>query len=253
MEGLQAPTLSAMLTERARRNLPAALLVVAPTGRRAESLAAAISSYLPTATVRTFPAWETLPHERLSPSAETVGRRLAILREIQHWTGPEPLVITASVRAALQPVAAGLGDADEIHLTIGARSHDLAEISERLVALAYHRVDLVTRRGEFAVRGGILDVFAPDGEHPVRVDFFGDEVDGIRGFSVADQRSLPGEISSVVLGPSRELLLTDSVRTAAAELADRLPGMSSMLERMAQGIPADGMESLLPVVSTVVP
>ncbi len=69
---------------------------------------------------------------------------------------------------------------------------------------------MVTRRGEFAVRGGILDVFPPDAEHPVRAEFFGDELEQLRAFSVADQRSLPGELTETAeLPPSRELLLTD--------------------------------------------
>jgi transcription-repair coupling factor (superfamily II helicase) len=70
-------------------------------------------------------------------------------------------------------------------------------IAALLVDLAYVRVDMVTRRGEFAVRGGILDVFPPVADHPIRVDFFGDEVDTIRAFSVADQRSLDGDIQNI--------------------------------------------------------
>src|SRR5690606_35578235 len=111
------------------------------------------------------------------------------------------------------------------------------------------RVDMVSRRGEFAVRGGILDVFPPTADHPLRVEFFGDEVDQIRAFSVADQRSLPGEVASVSLAASRELLLTAEVRERAGELVGRFPAMSAMLEKMSQGIPVEGMESLLPVVA----
>ncbi|MGU7740829.1 hypothetical protein ACV2XU_27725, partial [Klebsiella pneumoniae] len=93
---------------------------------------------------------------------------------------------------------------------------------------AYHRVDMVSRRGEFAVRGGILDVFPPTADHPFRVEFFGDEVDQIRAFSVADQRSLPGDVPSVSLLASRELLLTADVRARALELRDRFPALRSM-------------------------
>jgi transcription-repair coupling factor (superfamily II helicase) len=228
--------------------------VIAPTGRRAESLGPALAAVLPDAEVLHFPAWETLPHERLSPSAETVGRRLDVLRRVAAWDGSAPLVVTASVRSALQPIAAGLADAAPLDLTVGGRGHDLEGVAMRLVELAYHRVDMVSRRGEFAVRGGILDVFPPTAEHPYRVEFFGDEVDQIRAFSVADQRSLPGEIGGVALVPSRELLLTPSVRARAAELRDEFPGLRQMLEKMAEGIPAEGMESLTPVlVDEIVP
>ncbi|MBS1907111.1 MAG: transcription-repair coupling factor [Actinobacteria bacterium] len=247
--GLDAPTLAGLLERRAAAGRPAALLVVAPTGRRAESLAAALGSYLPDAEILSFPAWETLPHERLSPSPDTVGRRLEVLRRMRIWSGARPLVVVASVRAALQPVAAGLGDVEPLELTVGGRGYDLDAVAASLVERAYSRVDMVSRRGEFAVRGGILDVFPPTAEHPSRVEFFGDEVDQIRLFSVADQRSLPAAPSVVSLPASRELLLTAEVRERAGALVDAFPGISGMLQKMAEGIPVEGMESLLPVVA----
>jgi len=79
--GLDAPLLAALLERRVASGRPPVLLLVAPTGRRAESIGAAVQCLLPDAAVRHLPAWETLPHERLSPSAETVGRRLSVLRE----------------------------------------------------------------------------------------------------------------------------------------------------------------------------
>ncbi|MCR2791516.1 transcription-repair coupling factor [Microbacterium sp. zg.Y625] len=248
VEGLDAPLLAALIERRREAGKPAALLAIAPTGRRAESLGMALGEMLPGAIVHHFPAWETLPHERLSPSAETVGQRLAVLRDVAAWDGTVPLVVTASVRSAVQPIAGGLTDIDAVHLVAGARGHDLGDVARRLVELAYHRVDMVSRRGEFAMRGGILDVFPPVADHPYRVEFFGDEVDEIRAFSVADQRSLPGEVKEVTLIPSRELLLTEAVRERARGLAGQYPGLAGMLEKMAEGIPAEGMESLLPVL-----
>lgn len=253
--GLDAPMLAALLERRRASGAPAALLAIAPTGRRAEGLGAALQSLVPDAQVLHFPAWETLPHERLSPSTETVGRRLAVLRAAAAWEaagGTTPLIITASVRGALQPLAAGLTDAGVVELAVGARGAGLDTVVRRLVDLAYHRVDMVSRRGEFAVRGGILDVFPPVADHPYRVEFFGDEVDQIRAFSVADQRSLPGEVTAVTLLPSRELLLTPPVRARAADLQDRFPGLRTMLEKMSEGIPVEGMESLLPAVADAV-
>lgn len=248
VEGLDAPLLASLLERRRAAGKPAALFVVAPTGRRAESLGPALAALLPGAEVMHFPAWETLPHERLSPSPEIVGRRLDVLARVAAWTGESPLIVTASVRGALQPLAAGLADAKPVRLAVGGRGHELIDVSARLVELAYHRVDMVSRRGEFAVRGGILDVFPPIADHPYRVEFFGDEVDQIRAFSVADQRSLPGEVAAVELAASRELLLTDAVRERARRLTPDYPGIAGMLEKMAEGIPAEGMESLIPVL-----
>jgi transcription-repair coupling factor (superfamily II helicase) len=248
VDGLDAPLLAALVDRRRRAGKPGILLAVSPTGRRAETLGAALEALMPGAEVMHFPAWETLPHERLSPSPETVGRRLDVLRRVQEWDGSAPLVVTASVRGALQPLAAGLTDLAPIRLSIGARGYDLDAVSAALVERAYHRVDMVSRRGEFALRGGILDVFAPTADHPSRAEFFGDEIDQIRAFSIADQRSLPGEVREVELLAARELLLTDDVRARARELMPDLPGLAGMLERMAEGIPVEGMESLTPAL-----
>lgn len=248
VEGLDAPLLAALLEKRRAGGKPPVVLLIAPTGRRAESLGPALGALLPGSEVLHFPAWETLPHERLSPSTETVGARLDIIARIARWDATTPLVVTASVRGALQPLAAGLADVDPVELVRGGRGQELADVVARLVELAYHRVDMVSRRGEFAVRGGILDVFPPTAPHPYRVEFFGDEVDEMRAFSVADQRSLPGEVSDVTLMPSRELLLTDAVRGRARQLKDEFPGLAGMLEKMSEGIPVEGMESLLPAV-----
>ncbi|MDI6944099.1 transcription-repair coupling factor [Microbacterium barkeri] len=251
VDGLDAPMLAGLLERRRASGHAPVLLVVAPTGRRAEALGAALSSVMPGAEVLDFPAWETLPHERLSPSPETVGRRLETLRRIAaaHSGPTSPLIVTASIRAAIQPIASGLGDVHPIELRAGGRGHELETVVERLVELAYHRVDMVSRRGEFAVRGGILDVFPPVADHPYRIEFFGDEVDQIRAFSVADQRSLPGDVEAVSLVPSRELLLTPDIRQRARELQHEYPGIAQMLERMGEGIPVEGMESLMPVLA----
>ncbi|KAA9087335.1 transcription-repair coupling factor [Microbacterium radiodurans] len=253
-DGLDAPLLAALIDRRRAAGQPPVILVIAPTGRRAETIGQAITCLRPDAAVMHFPAWETLPHERLSPSAETVGRRLEVLRTLAAHHGDAPLVVTASVRGALQPIAAGLTEAEPVRLVVGARGAELENVVRRLVELAYHRVDMVSRRGEFAVRGGILDVFPAAADHPLRVDFFGDEVDQIRAFSIADQRSLPGEITSAELLPARELLLTDAVRERARGMTASFPSLTGMLEKMSEGIPVEGMESLLPaLVDRVVP
>ncbi len=249
LTGLQVPTMVGMLEQRRTAGNPAALLVIAPTSRRAEQLELALASFSADVEIVSFPAWETLPHERLSPSPDIVGQRFEALSRISTWSGEKPLIVVASVRAALQPIASNLGATQALVLTTGTRGESLETIIEQLVERAYTRVDMVSRRGEFAVRGGILDVFPPTAEHPYRVDFFGNEVDEIRAFAVADQRSLPDEVTQIVLAPARELLLTADVRARAAALAPSLPGVSAMLEKMSQGIVADGMESLLPILA----
>src|SRR5947208_109028 len=128
------------------------VLVVTATTREADDLVAALSSLMDPSTVATYPSWETLPHERLSPRADTVGRRLAVLRRLRHpEDGGRLDVVVAPVRSVLQPQARGLGDLEPIRLRAGDY-YDLDETVERLVGLAYARVEMVERRGEFAVR-----------------------------------------------------------------------------------------------------
>ena len=119
----------------------------------------------------------------------------------------------------------------------------------RLVEIGYARVDLVTNRGEIAVRGGILDVFPPTEEHPLRVEFFGSEIEEIRPFRAADQRSLGTMTDSVWAPPCRELLLTPAVRHRAKQLAGEYPGLGDVLGKMADGITVEGMEAFAPLIA----
>jgi transcription-repair coupling factor (superfamily II helicase) len=235
------------------------LLVVTATGREADDLTAELRGVFGDA-VAVFPSWETLPHERLSPGVDTVGARMMVLRRLSHpddkRLGPPLRVVVTAARSLLQPMTPQLGRVEPVTLTIG---HEIAfeDVIARLVELAYTRADMVGRRGEFAVRGGILDVFPPTAEHPVRVEFWGDEVSEMRMFSVADQRSIPElEVDTLVAVPCRELLLTEDVRERAAQLSARHPAgenaitgsVTDMLAKLAEGIPVDGMEALLSVL-----
>ncbi|MFI8852688.1 transcription-repair coupling factor [Streptomyces sp. NPDC053499] len=228
------------------------VLAVTATGREAEDLGAALRSLLPEEGVVEYPSWETLPHERLSPRSDTVGRRLAVLRRLAHpdpsdpATGPVSVVV-APIRSVLQPQVKGLGELVPVALRQG-QTADLEETVDALAAAAYARVELVEKRGDFAVRGGILDVFPPTEEHPIRVEFWGDEVEEIRYFKVADQRSLEIAEHGLWAPPCRELLLTDEVRRRAAELAEVHPELHELLGKIAEGIAVEGMESLAPVL-----
>ncbi|PKQ25827.1 MAG: transcription-repair coupling factor [Actinobacteria bacterium HGW-Actinobacteria-4] len=250
-----APALIALTSEDA----PGPTIVTTATGADAETFADALGAFMDPAHVAVFPAWETLPHERLSPRADTVARRLAALRRLVHpadverETGLPPLrVVVAPIRALLQPMVDGLADLAPVHVTRGQQL-DLTDFTEALAGAAYTRVDMVERRGEFAVRGGIVDVFAPTDPHPIRVEFFGDEVDSLRAFAVADQRSL-ADVPRLWAPPCRELLLTDDVRARARALQDQIPAAADMLGRIASGIAVEGMESLVPaLVDKLVP
>jgi transcription-repair coupling factor (superfamily II helicase) len=228
------------------------VLAVTATAREAEDLTAALGSLLPPESVAYFPAWETLPHERLSPRSDTSGQRLAVLRRLAHPDPGDPrtgplLAVAAPVRSLLQPMPGALGDLEPVSLAPGQEA-DLEEVVTRLVEIGYVRTELVEKRGELAVRGGILDVFPPTEEHPLRVDFFGDEVEEIRYFKVADQRSLEVVADGLWAPPCRELLLTPGVRARAKELAAEWPGLGEVLSKLADGITVEGMEAFAPTL-----
>ncbi|AMS06568.1 transcription-repair coupling factor [Acidipropionibacterium acidipropionici] len=228
------------------RGLP--ILLITSTFREAEEVTAHLESWLGDDEVCYYPSWETLPHERLSPRSDTVGRRLSVLRRIMGTDGlTPPSVVVAPIRAALQPQVADLGAISPVRIAVG-QEYDLTELATELVAAAYVRVDMVTRRGEFAVRGGILDVFPPVLDHPVRIDFFGDEVEEIRTFTVADQRSTDDTHDDVVAAPCRELILTPEVRARARALLPDHPELADMLEKIGQGQAVEGMEALIPAL-----
>ena len=254
-QSLQPFVLAALSASREDGGAGRTVLAITATGREAEDLTTTLQSLFgdPDAAI-SYPAWETLPHERLSPRSDTVGRRLEVLRRLVHPNAerPRPRVLVAPVRSVLQPQVKGLAELEPVTVRQGDEI-ELDTLVERLTAAAYTRVDLVERRGEFAVRGGIVDVFpathasGDSTDHPVRIEFFGDEVDELRYFKVADQRSLEST-DSVYASPCRELLLTPTVRERAAKLAVAHPELAEMFERISHGQAVEGMESLSPVL-----
>jgi transcription-repair coupling factor (superfamily II helicase) len=250
------PTLRPVLTAALTRKADGAdrfVLAVTATAREAEDLTTALGSFLPPGGLAYFPGWETLPHERLSPNSDTVGRRIAVLRRLAHPgeagqpDGPLTVVV-APVRSLLQPIVAGLGDLAPVSLHEGD-TYELDDLLARLVEIGYSRADLVSARGEIAVRGGIVDVFPPTEEHPLRVEFFGDTVEEIRYFKVADQRSIGRADNGLWAPPCRELLLTPAVRDRAKELAATHPALADILGKVAEGIAVEGMEAFTSVLA----
>jgi len=227
------------------------VLAVTTTAREAEDLAAALGSFLPPESIATFPGWETLPHERLSPRSDTVGQRIAVLRRLAHPGKQEPdgplRAVVAPIRSLLQPIVAGLGDLEPVSLAVGQQA-ELEQTIARLIDIGYARADLVGNRGDIAVRGGIVDVFPPTEEHPLRIEFFGDAVEEIRYFKVADQRSIGPAEYGLWAPPCRELLLTTPVRERARELAKEHPYLADVLGKLAEGIAVEGMEAFAPVL-----
>src|SRR4029077_18547446 len=207
-----ARALLAATLARATARRPIVLAV--PTGVEAERIAADLREYLGDDAVELFPAWETLPFERVSPATETMGRRLRVIWRLR--AGGEHLTqaIVAPVRALVQRLGPHVEDVEPVVVRAGALL-DRDELVGRLVTIGYRREYQVEARGEVAVRGSIVDVYPSTDDHPVRIDLWGDEVDRLSAFAVADQRSTH-EVAEAWIFPTRELLPTAEVRDRAA-------------------------------------
>lgn len=222
------------------------LLIAAPTAAEAERIAGDLIPLLGSEAVELFPAWETLPFERVSPNLETMGRRLRVMWRLR--TDDESLsVVVAPVRALVQRLGPHVEDVEPIILSAGEQI-DRDALLQRLVAAGYRREYQVELRGEVAVRGSIVDVYPSTADHPVRIDLWGDEVERLSGFSVTDQRSTR-DLETVTIFPARELLPTPEVRERARLLISEAPWGREQWERLSEGQTFDGMESWLPWLS----
>ncbi|WCO68423.1 transcription-repair coupling factor [Iamia majanohamensis] len=219
------------------------LLVACPTTADAERLVHDLGAYLGPDAVELFPAWETLPFERVSPAVETMGRRLRVVWRLRH-AAHAPRVVVAPVRALVQRLGPHVDDVEPLIVRPGQQL-DRDEVVATLVAAGYRREPQVEARGEVAVRGSIVDVFPSTEDRPVRIDLWGDEVDRLTEFSVTDQRATD-PVRAAAIFPCRELLPTDDVRERAAALVASQPWGREHWERLAEGLVFDGMESWLP-------
>ena len=204
-------------------------LIVTPGEREAGDLAEEIAGFLPGAPVRLFPAMGSEPIAILAQSKESPAQRMQVLEGF--CTG-KPVVAVASVEALLTPlIPPVVMQKEQLNLEVGGRI-DPATLVARLWVLGYERVAMVEGRGQFAARGGIVDVFPMTAPRPVRLEFFDDEVDSIRKFNVENQRSEDNQKNLVVF-PAREMIVPDRLRwdTAVPAIAKEYQTQISRLAR----------------------
>ena len=237
-ESGQAAVLAAIAELNGRRPV----VVAVPTTADAERLAGDLAAMLDGGAAL-FPAWETLPFERISPGVETMGRRCEAIWRL-HETDRCPPVLVAPIRALLQRLVFDSDDAEPVRVASGDRV-DQEQLVADLAARGYRRDVQVEHRGVFAVRGSIVDVFPSTADSPVRIDLWGDEVDRLTEFSVADQRAT-NPLGEAVMFPAREVRPVAAVRAAAEKLVATRPWGREQWERLAEGQFFDGMESWLP-------
>ncbi|MFB2566233.1 transcription-repair coupling factor [Rhizobium sp. IMFF44] len=195
-----------LIAEMAKAGQPVAYVM--SDGQHMADVEQMLGFIAPEIPVLTLPAWDCLPYDRVSPSSDTSARRLAALSGlIAHHRKPHAAIVLVTVNAMLQKVA----PQDIIEsLAFSARPGNqvrMDDIAARLERNGFDRVATVREVGEYAVRGGILDVFVPGTEEPVRLDFFGDTLESIRSFDPASQRTT-GQVRLLDLNPMSEVTLT---------------------------------------------
>lgn len=229
-----APTHPFLIAELAKQRR---IVVVTHSSKRAAELGHELSALIED--VIEFPAWETLPHEKLSPNSDTVAKRISALYNLKNAR-----VIIVPIRALVQPINSDVTKNPPLEIKINTQiGFDL--FIRELIRRAYVRVDLVERRGEFAVRGGIIDIFPADSDYPIRLDFFGDDLEELRAFEIGSQRTFGEPIESLNLLPCRELLIDDEVIARAEVLRTQYPELIELLNKISQGVYAEGMEALI--------
>ena len=216
-------------------------VVIVPTTAEAERLAKDIGAFCGNDQVDVFAGWETLPFERVSPSVETMGRRMRSLWRLQH---DAPKFFVTSVRALIQRLSPDAQLVAPLTVQRGD-SIDVEHFVQGLVAFGYRREIQVEHRGEFAVRGSIVDVYPSTADSPFRIDLWGDEVDRLTEFAVATQRTTQ-PIDAMQIFPARELLPTENVRSRAEQLIATEPWGREQWEKLSSGFFFEGMESWLP-------
>ena len=248
-EGLDALLLGELARQTPRG---APILHIARDANRLVTLEDALAFFAPDVTVLTFPAWDGVPYDRVAPNADTIARRIATLSELTHREtagNTSPLIVLTTVNAVVQRVPPRAFIAASSMRLAAGNAVSMQELVERLEVSSYGRAGTVTDPGQYAVRGGILDLYPP-GAQPVRLDFFGDTLESIRAFDPETQRTA-ARLDSIELLPMSELVLTPDVRRAFrqryVELFGPVTGDDPLYESISAGRQHQGMEHWLPL------
>lgn len=237
---------AALIAREAARGAP--VIHVARDDRRMAAMRAALAFFAPTLAVLEFPAWDTTPYDRVSPSGEIMAQRLQVLAALATGAVRPPFVLLTTINAAVQRVPAADSVRGASFIARKGERLDEAQLRGFLVRMGFSQAPTVTEPGDYAVRGGIIDIFPPGGGGPVRLDLFGDVLDGIRGFDPATQRST-GERDRIEIAPMSEVVLDDAAITRFRQnyrVAYGGGAADPLYESVSAGQKAAGMEHWLP-------
>ncbi len=249
-EGLDALVLGRLMAIEMQRTGTAGLMVhIARDDRRLEALAAAIAFFAPDIKTLAFPAWDTVPYDRIGPNAEIVARRVTTLARLSLAARKEPTIILTTANAILQRVAPRAFMRQAMRPIAPGNRIDMAQFIQRLGLGGFQRTATVMEPGEFAVRGGILDLFPPGRQTPVRLDFFGDTLETIKSFDPESQRSQK-LVEKLILMPISELAFGSEAekrfRTRYVETFGAVVGDDPLYQAVSASSRYPGQEHWLP-------
>ena len=245
----------AYLIWRIYRELRIPIFVVAPSGKAAQSILEDLRFFQDAADVPLFlfPSYNILPFKFLAYHNETAARRIYGLYQLLE--SKTPPIVVSTVAALLQKIIPKQEIINYAELIVAGEEIERDDLIEKLVSGGYAHASIVEEPGDFCVRGGIVDIYCPLYNDPLRIEFFGDTVESIRLFSAASQRTLQSIDEAVVL-PAREVVLNKAllsqvisrIRSRASELEIPLTEIRKIVEpiKLGQGFP--GIESLIPLI-----
>lgn len=238
------------LAETARRIAGRPLLHVASDDGRFEQLSDALKYFAPDVEVLRFPAWDCLPYDRVSPRAEVTGERLMTLTRLQQGIGGKPVIVLTTVAALTQRTLPRAQLADASFAVKTGERLDRQRMLDFLVANGYHRSETVREAGEYAIRGGLIDIFPSGAPEPLRLDLFGDDVEKIRSFDALSQRTT-GDKKTFALYPVSEVMLTpkaiENFRSKYRQLFGAVTDDDGLYESISEGRVYAGLEHWLPL------
>lgn len=245
-EGVDALALATFAAGRPDRDV----LHLARDDQHMARMAAALAFFAPDVELLTFPAWDCLPYDRVSPNGEVVSRRVDTLTRLAAPRPPGPRIVIATINAFLQRVPARAAFTGATLVLRRGESLALNDLVAFLNANGYGRVETVREPGEYAIRGGLLDLFPTGASEPVRVDLFGDVIENLRGFDPLSQRSTE-TLGEIALKPVGEMLLNapsiERFRTGYREMFGAPSAEDGLYEAVSAGRRYVGMEHWLPL------
>ena len=223
---------------------------VARDGSRLSAFVDAFRFFSPATQVLRFPSWDCLPYDRIGPSAGVAAERMTTLARLaQGFDAKTPVLLVTTVPAAMQRTPPREAVKGATYSAKVGHVVEIAELERYFAVNGYQRASTVSERGEFAIRGGVIDVFPPSNDEPVRLDLFGDTLESIRAFDPETQRSTR-QLKDVTLLPVSEALLDKEAisrfRRGYVE-AFGAPGGDPLYDTVSEGGRRAGMEHWLPL------